>query len=338
MIKVGIVGFGTIGKRIADAVLLQKDMKLAGVTAHSYNYRIVNAHKRGISIFSHTDKDNLITHGIPVAGDINALCEEADIIVDCAPKPYGMENREKIYEPNNIKAILQGGEKAHAAEVSFVAQCNYQDAIDKDYVRVVSCNTTGLARTIKALDAAFGVDFVRATLIRRAADPGQTKKGPINSIIPSLELPSHHGPDVRTVLPHIEVFTTAVIVPTTLMHMHNLSVVLKNGTRGVEAEDVLKLFEKTPRVRVVHADQGILGTAEVMEYARDLGGKRSDMMDICVWDKGLGMHHGELFFVQAVHQESDVVPENIDCIRAMLGEEDAEKSMALTNKSLGMKH
>jgi len=31
-IKVGIVGYGTIGKRVADAVALQKDMKLVGVS------------------------------------------------------------------------------------------------------------------------------------------------------------------------------------------------------------------------------------------------------------------------------------------------------------------
>ena len=35
MIKVGIVGYGTIGKRVADAVLLQNDMELTGVTANT---------------------------------------------------------------------------------------------------------------------------------------------------------------------------------------------------------------------------------------------------------------------------------------------------------------
>ena len=35
-----VVGYGTIGKRVADAVLLQDDMKLIGTTANTYNYRI----------------------------------------------------------------------------------------------------------------------------------------------------------------------------------------------------------------------------------------------------------------------------------------------------------
>ncbi|EHP84874.1 hypothetical protein MetfoDRAFT_1525 [Methanotorris formicicus Mc-S-70] len=43
----------------------------------------------------------------------------------------------------------------------------------------------------------------------------------------------------------------------------------------------------------------------------------------------------EVFLMQAVHQESDVIPENIDCIRAMLQmEDDNFKSIEKTNKSL----
>jgi len=41
--------------------------------------------------------------------------------------------------------------------------------------------------------------------------------------------------------------------------------------------------------------------------------------------------------MQAIHQESDVVPENVDCIRAMLEmEEDPAKSIARTNKNMGI--
>ena len=36
-------------------------------------------------------------------------------------------------------------------------------------------------------------------MIRRATDPGDSSKGPINAIKPVLKVPSHHGPDVMTV-------------------------------------------------------------------------------------------------------------------------------------------
>ena len=38
MIKIGVFGYGTIGKRVADAVILQDDMELVGVTANKVGY------------------------------------------------------------------------------------------------------------------------------------------------------------------------------------------------------------------------------------------------------------------------------------------------------------
>lgn len=333
-IKVAVNGYGTIGKRVADAVLKQPDMVLVGITGNSYNYRLELAKQENIPIYSAGDGDNLKKEGLDISGDIKDLLNEADIVVDAVPKPLGSENIEKLYKPAGIKAIVQGGEKKDAAEASFVAQCNYGDALDKDYVRVVSCNTTGLSRSLSALNDAFGVVKARATLIRRGTDPSNVKRGPINAIIPSFELPSHHGPDVRTVLHDIEVFTTAVVVPTTLMHMHNMSVVLEQKP---EIADVAEVFRKAPRIMVIPKNQQLNSTAEIMELARDMGNKRGDMNPLCVWEEGIGIYDGELFFPQAVHQESIVVPENIDAIRAMAGIKDRDKSIRMTNESLGIR-
>ena len=45
----------------------------------------------------------------------------------------------------------------------------------------------------------------------------------------------------------------------------------------------------------------------------------------------------KLYYYQAIHQESDVVPENIDAIRAMCNlESDSMKSVEKTNKALGI--
>ena len=40
--------------------------------------------------------------------------------------------------------------------------------------------------------------------------------------------------------------------------------------------------------------------------------------------------------MQAIHQEAIVVPENIDAVRSMLTDVDAERSMSLTDNSLGV--
>ncbi len=65
------------------------------------------------------------------------------------------------------------------------------------------------------------------------------------------------------------------------------------------------------------SSDGIKSTAQVMELARDLGRDRSDMYEIVVWEDGVKVVGSTLYYYQAVHQESDVIPENVDCIRSM---------------------
>ena len=330
-LKVGLVGYGTIGKRVADAIAIQKDMELAGITSHTYNYRTEVAKRKGMKIFSTNGKEDFEKNGIKIEGDFNALLDDAEVIVDCTPKGIGASNKENLYVPQKKKAIFQGGEKASVGDVSFVAQCNYNEALNKDFVRVVSCNTTGLCRTLDPINKKYGIESVHATMVRRAADPWDIYHGPINAVVPVLELPSHHGPDVRTVLKDVEIFTTAMSVPTTLMHMHSLTVDLK---KAAKSEDVLDLLRETTRVRVVRNAERVRSTAEIMEFAKDLGRLRGDMFEICIWEEGLGVHGKKLFYLQAIHQESDVVLENVDAIRAATGFKDAQKSIEMTNDSL----
>ena len=264
-IKVGINGYGTIGKRVADAVALQKDMQLVGITGHSYDYKIEVAKMKGFKIFASDGKEDFIKNGIKPEGDINNLLDQVDVIVDCTPKKIGKENKEKYYLPKKIKAIFEGGEKPDVADASFVAQCNYNEALNKNYVRVVSCNTTGLCRTLHPIYKNYGIESVHATMVRRAVDPWDIYHGPVNAIVPVLELPSHHGPDVQTVLHDVNIFTTAMSVPTTLMHMHSLIVDMK---KKATVEEILDLFRKTTRIRVVRDAEDVRSTAEIMEFAR----------------------------------------------------------------------
>ena len=336
-IKVGINGYGTIGKRVADAVAMQKDMKLIGVTAHSYSFNTEVAKKKGYKIFTTEGDSDFKLNGINSDGDIKNLIEEVDIMVDATPKKIAQDNLEKLYKPNKIKGIVQGGEKHQVTGVSFVAQCNYNEAMNKDFVRVVSCNTTGLCRTLDAVNKAYGIDSVHATMIRRGADPGDIHHGPINAIVPVLEMPSHHGPDAQTVLKNLEIFTTALSVSSTLMHLHTE---IADVRQKVNVADVIDMFKKTTRVRIVRTAEHLRSTAVIMEFARDLGRLRGDMPEICVWQEAIGTtanSHNKLLYMQAVHQESDVIPENVDCIRAMMGFKDGLKSIKMTNESFGIR-
>jgi glyceraldehyde-3-phosphate dehydrogenase (NAD(P)) len=330
-IRVGLVGYGTIGKRVADAVVAQDDMELVGVTARSYNYRMIGAKVKGIPMYKLPEAGDL--NGLTMAGDFDDLIKDSDVMVDCSPKKGGAANKETYYIPQKKKAIYQGGEKSKVADMSFTAQCNYDKAVGKNHIRVVSCNTTGLCRTLNAIKSKYGIDAVHATMIRRGADPWDIRHGPINALVPVLELPSHHGPDVQTVLPDMPIFTTALSVSSTLMHMHTVTVDCKETP---DVKQVLKLFDTTTRVRVVDNASMVRSTAEIMEFAKDLGRNRSDMPEIVVWKEAVGVTGNKLLYVQAIHQESDVVCENIDAIRAAMGFDDGKESIKRTNKALNI--
>jgi glyceraldehyde-3-phosphate dehydrogenase (NAD(P)) len=334
--KIAINGYGTIGKRVADAVTVQDDMEIIGVVKTRPSFEAKLSADRGFDLYaSSVDKIGAFEKaGLEVSGTLEDLVGKADLVVDCTPGGVGATYKE-LYQKHGVKAIWQGGEDHEMTGFSFNSEANYEDAIGRDLARVVSCNTTGLTRVIYPLDQTFGVKKARVTLMRRAADPGNIKSGPINAIIPDpITLPSHHGPDVNSILPHIEIATVAVKLSTTLMHFHALNIELNSD---FEPQDIIDMYDSRPRIRFVSGADNIKSTAEVMELARDLGRSRSDMFENVIWKDSISKYHGELYFFQAIHQESDVVPENVDAIRALCElESDGARSIEKTNKTMGI--
>jgi len=336
MKSVAINGYGTIGKRVADAVESQNDMKIIGVSKTRPNFEAKAATDKGYNLYIGIPerKQSFKDSGIEIAGTVDDMIKEADIIIDCTPGNIGRENLEK-YKKEGVKAIYQGGEDHDLTGLSFNSFSNYDDSYGANYSRVVSCNTTGLTRTLHTLNPLCDIKKVRAVMVRRGSDPSEVKKGPINAIVPNPpKIPSHHGPDVKTIMGKVDITTLALLVPTTLMHQHNLMVEINND---VNIDEVIDVLEKRSRVILAEASSGLGSTAELMEYAKELGRNRNDLYEIPVWKESINVVDNELFYMQAVHQESDVVPENIDAIRAMLEmESDNEKSISKTNKAMGI--
>lgn len=337
MIKVAINGYGTIGKRVADAVAAQKDMKIIGVskTRPSFEAFIAKSRNYPLYIADISKKSSFETLGIPVTGSVEEMLKQADVVVDATPGGVGEKNK-PMYEKIGIKALFQGGEDHELTGFSFCSDCNYKEAINRQFLRVVSCNTTGLCRIIKSMDSAFGVKIVRAVMVRRGSDPGEIKRGPVDAVVlDPVTIPSHHGPDVQTVLPTIPIVTMAMVVPTTFMHMHAVQMeLIKPATREV----VLEVFRRHPRIGLIGKGTGISSTAELKEYAMDLGRIRSDLWENGIFEGSVTVTGNDLYLFQAIHQEADVVVENVDAIRAMSGMvKDPDTSIRMTNEALGFK-
>ena len=318
---------------MADAVTAQDDMEIVGVVKRRPSFEAFDAVKNGYKFYAASEEfvDAFDKEGIETEGVLNDLLDKADIVMDCTPKKAGYK---ALYEQKGVKAIWQGGEKHDLTGLSFNSFSNYDDAIGAQFARVVSCNTTGLCRTLWPLQEEWGIDNVLGVMIRRGADPWDSNKGPMNAIEPVLKVPSHHGPDVMTVMKGLDIQTTAVAVPSTLMHLHSVVVKLK---KEVPTQDVLDLWEKTSRIIFVEGKYGVKSTAQIMEIAKDSGRKRGDLFEIAVWKDGVHVVGDTLYYYQAIHQESDVIPENIDCIRAMCNVSDKWTSIEKTNKALNLR-
>lgn len=335
MIRVGINGYGTIGRRVADAVRLQKDMELVGVTKTRGDYRASMAVEKGIALYAPNDEAAAAFEKskLPYKGSLNDLLGRVDVIVDATPE-LGAEYL-PVFKKHGKKAVFQGGEEHSLTDFSFVAQVNYAAAKGREAVRVVSCNTTGLCRAIHSLDTRFRVTKARAVLARRAGDPDEISRGPIDAIVlDPATLPSHHGPDVQSVMPGLNITTMAIKVPVTHMHVHSIIATL--GGRA-SREEVLAALQKEPRIMIVEAKAGFKSTAQVMDWAREEGRSRDDVYEAVVWKESVTVVDNEAYMFLGVHQEAIVTPENIDAIRAIASDVPAEESMATTDASLGIK-
>ncbi|MFB6076888.1 MAG: type II glyceraldehyde-3-phosphate dehydrogenase, partial [Candidatus Nanohaloarchaea archaeon] len=198
---VAVNGMGTIGKRVAAAVLKQDDMELAGIAdvAPTAELRTVIGEDGPLSdvdLYASTadGAGELADAGFTVVGELaDILDDEVDVVVDATPSGIDEQNKENLYREHDVRAIFQGGAADSIAPVKFNANANYDEARGEQFVKVVSCNTTSLCRTLDAVDSEYGVDEVVANLVRRGGDPKQDSRGPINSIVPVHEVPSHHG-------------------------------------------------------------------------------------------------------------------------------------------------
>jgi glyceraldehyde-3-phosphate dehydrogenase (NAD(P)) len=335
-VKVAINGYGVIGKRVADAVVLQDDMELAGICDIIHDYRIRVAMEKGYRIFASTsDKlEEMKAAGIPVEGLLEDLLDQSDVVVDCTPKKIAAENR-ALYERAGVKAIYEGGEKHEVAGYSFVAQANYEGAVGRQSTRVVSCNTTALVRVLGAFHQRGLVKRARTVILRRATDPWEShKEGIINTVIPEAKVPSHQGPDAKTVIPELNLVTMAGAGSHNLSHIHFTMIETTKATSLDEVHEVLTL---APRIAFIRARDNLVALNSVIELMRDLGRTRADMWEVAVWEDSMAVDNGEIYLTYQVHNEAITIPENIDAIRALAGiEKDGSQSIKKTDQSLGI--
>ncbi|RLF44005.1 MAG: hypothetical protein DRN29_09195, partial [Thermoplasmata archaeon] len=201
--------------------------------------------------------------------------ERASVVIDCSPKGYGLENKEKYYKKyeDKVKAFL-----AQGSEFGFGKPYAYginDRAIGNDkYIHIVSCNTHNIAVAIKCIALDDGKDnFVsgRFVCIRRATDISQEGKfipSPYVNEHKDEKFGTHHARDVwhlyNTLGYDLDVFSSALKINTQYMHAIWFDIKVRKETNN---EDVIQRFLNEPRVAITYKKLSSL----IFSFGRDHG-------------------------------------------------------------------
>ncbi len=323
--RIGILGYGVIGRRLAAAVDRQHDMQLVAIGGRRGSISLQRARDHGYATCE------LDQPGSAVLGpEWLKFLSRLDVLLDCTPSGVPDQLRDALARFHDLVTIVQGGESHFTCETSFNSMVNYAEAAGRRRIRVLSCSSTGTTRFLYALHRSIGVQDAFLTLARRGADPGKLSKVPANSLAPTMG-PSHHARDVNTVLPSFKLTSISVDCPTTFGHVLEFHVQLSRKSSRAE---VLRAVESVPRILV---DNRFASTTALADHFRDQGRHRFDHPELYVFADQLSVRECALRAAVAVHMESITIPETIDCVRAALRMEvDPWRSIRLTDESLGI--
>jgi len=191
-------------------------------------------------------------------------------------------------------------------------------------------------RVLGALADAGLLGAARGVLIRRATDPWESHLGGVmNTVVPEPTIPSHQGPDAKTVRPDLDVVTIAAKAAHTQTHNPYWTLRL---TRPSSRDEVLDALTAAPRIAFIRMADGLVALNTTIELMKDLHRPRGDMWEVAVWEDVLTVDGDEAYLTYQVYNEAIVVPESIDAIRALTGAtQDAGESIATTDQALGMR-
>jgi glyceraldehyde-3-phosphate dehydrogenase (NAD(P)) len=335
-VKTAVVGYGAVGQRLADGAAVQRDMELVGIVDVAPTLAVRALHESGMAydlyLVDMARKPQFDELGIPVAGSMDDLLEQIDISLDATPGGIGAKNK-LLYEKHGVKAIFQAGEKNEVADAFFHGYANYERGIGKNYLKLTSCNTTGLVRAVDALDREVGVEKVAVTIVRRVADPGDTHRGLVDVLMVE-PVPNHQAEDLMLIMPQVD--ATGFLVHTPVTHGHIISIVA-TPKKSISKESFLDICRAHPRIRVFRIADGFNSNTSLWKYARDMGSKRGDMYEIGVWEECIGMSGKDILFAINIAQEPVTTPETLDGVRAALEmQTDRLEAVGLTNRYLGL--
>jgi glyceraldehyde-3-phosphate dehydrogenase (NAD(P)) len=307
LVKVFINGYGNIGRRLASALALDKEIQLVGVAKYSIDDKVKEALENRYDVYVPKEAiANFKERGYNVTGSIEEAIERCDLVVDAAKEGVGYDNKKNLYEPMNKPAIFQGGEERNGeravADIIHNSRVNYDKAAGKTYVIQGSCNVSGMGRVMQPLIQKFGDRIGRfdIELVRRWADLEDTK-----AVKDSIEWDRN---------PHANLYVDAFKVPSRMMHLHQMFVRFSDG--GVPTKDeILECFLDEFGVAIISSANG---TGDVRKKALELGFPHGDTNMVHIHQDILRVQDDTVKIAYSDDQTGMVIPENHLLIQSMV--------------------
>lgn len=320
-IRVGLVGYGTIGRRLARAVSELPGFRLADVATRRRHPALAQLEARGTRIH--------VSQSAEAHAAVSAMLDGIDIVLDCTPRGMGGV-LDPIYRAAGVRVIYQGGEADGLAEAEYCFGIGFEALRHARSVRIPSCNTTALVRLASALGGTRQVARLRAVITRSATDPDKAFKGTGNALTAGAGL-SHHGDDARRFIPGLDVATLAASAPVNCGHLAALFIEMR---QEMSAAETLARLGQSVRIAVLTG-----GTGSLHDLWQAGSGHGRDCPSVLLWPEAVSVTGREVALFAGIHMESIVIPETLDALQAMaataLG---ASAAMAVSDRIVGLHH
>lgn len=315
--KVFVNGYGSIGSRITQFIAGDKDIEVLGVGKYSPDDKVADAISRGFDVYVPKARVGSFKN-YKISGTIEDAVSKSDLVIDAAPGGMGYDNKKTLYEPNNVGAIFQGGEKIggehSVANLIFNSRVNYEKVFGTKYVMQGSCNVTGMGRILQPLKEKYGKKIKRfdAVLLRRWADLEDSKTQVKDSI--EWTRKPHHNEDVKSYMgADTPLFIRAFKVPTRQMHVHLMDI--RFDGPAPDPQEIIDLYKNEYGVATLY---NVKGTKDIRDYAETIQFNFKDTNMIHIHADVAEVQDDVVKLTYSDDQTGIVVPENHLLMQAML--------------------
>jgi glyceraldehyde-3-phosphate dehydrogenase (NAD(P)) len=335
LVRVFINGYGNIGRRLATALSMDKEIQFVGIAKYTVDDKVKEALENRFNVYVPEEIISAFKEGgYSVTGSVKDAVKQSDIVIDAAKEGGGYDNKKSLYEPMNKPAIFQGGEDRHGdravADMIHNSRVNYSKAAGRTYVIQGSCNVSGMGRVMQPLIEKFG-DRIRrydVELVRRWADLEDSK-----AVKDSIEWDRnpHHQDDVKDFISNANLYVDAFKVPSRMMHLHQMFI--RFSGKAPTKDEILECFSNEFGVAIISSAKG---TGDVRKKAIELGFAHGDTNMVHIHQDILRVQDDTVKIAYSDDQTGMVIPENHMLFQSMVFKRPREEAMKRTDSLFQM--